>query len=55
MKVKDVIENINEIERLIDLLEKSDLDYANEVVCKLAGYENLLKNMSLKEVSENDE
>jgi len=50
MKVKDIIEKINNIEALINKLEDSNLDYASDIIWELECYENVLKNSTVKEV-----
>lgn len=47
MKVKDVIDKITKIDSLIDKLENSDLDYAQDIIWELACYENILKNATV--------
>lgn len=51
MKVKDVIDKLAKIDSLIDKLEKSDLDYAQDIIWELTCYESVLKNTAVvKEV-----
>lgn len=51
MKVKDVMGKLNKIDSLIDKLEKSDLDCAQDIIWKLTCYESILKNATVvKEV-----
>lgn len=47
MKVGDVIEKIDDIDKLIDKLEHSGLDYAPEVIWVLVCYQNILKNSNV--------
>lgn len=47
MKVKDVIEKIDNIDKLIDKLEHSGLDYAPEVIWILVCYQNILKDSNV--------
>lgn len=49
MKVKDVIEKIDNIEALINKLENSNLDYAPDVIWELQCYKNVLENSTVKE------
>lgn len=49
MKVKDIIQKVDKIDKLVDLLEESDLDYAHDVVWELACYRGHLLNITVME------
>lgn len=49
MKVKDIIQKVDKIDKLVNLLEESDLDYAHDVVWELACYRGHLLNITVME------